>query len=69
MTKRANSLHWLTLWRETVLRRWDVVADLRGAVSLLAERRTDVDDLPAYTRFLWRHLEGRWEEAMRIARR
>jgi DNA-binding CsgD family transcriptional regulator len=44
------------------------LADLRGAASLLAERRMDVEELPAYTRFLWRHLEGRWEEAMRIGR-
>lgn len=44
------------------------LADLRRAASLLAQRGMQVEDLPTYTRFLWRHLEGRWGEAMRIGR-
>lgn len=44
------------------------LTDLRAAADLLAERRVAVDDLPVHSRFLWRHLEGRWEEAMRLGR-
>lgn len=31
IVKRKRGLHWLTLWREVVPRRWDVVIDLRGS--------------------------------------
>lgn len=32
--KRKHSLHWLDLWRRTVLRRWDLIIDLRrSAIS------------------------------------
>jgi DNA-binding CsgD family transcriptional regulator len=45
------------------------LADLRGAMDLLTARQTPVEGLPVYSRFLWRHLEGRWDEAMALARR
>jgi DNA-binding CsgD family transcriptional regulator len=45
------------------------LADLRGAADLLAGRRTTIDELPMYTRFLWCHLQGRWDDAMALARR
>jgi len=34
--KRSYNRHWLTLWRRTALRYWDIVVDLRGsAISYL----------------------------------
>jgi len=41
MDKRKLLGHWLTLWLETVGRRWDVVVDLRGsALAWLLRART-----------------------------
>ena len=40
--KRRYDAHWLALWRRTVLKRWDLVVDLRGsalAYALPARRR------------------------------
>ena len=40
--KRRYDAHWLDLWRRTVLKRWDLVVDLRGsalAYALPARRR------------------------------
>ncbi|MCQ8241276.1 glycosyltransferase family 9 protein [Acetobacteraceae bacterium KSS12] len=43
MEKRRFDLHWLALWRRCVLRRWDLVVDLRGsAVSFLLPARRRV---------------------------
>jgi ADP-heptose:LPS heptosyltransferase len=42
VTKRRWSLHWLELWRQVALRRWDLVVDLRGSAiawTLLATKR------------------------------
>ena len=42
VTKRRWSLHWLELWRQVALRRWDLVVDLRGSAIawlLLARKR------------------------------
>lgn len=42
VTKRRWSLHWLELWRQVALRRWDLVVDLRGSAiawTLLAKKR------------------------------
>lgn len=34
--KRKHSLHWFDLWRKTILRRWDMIIDLRrSAISYL----------------------------------
>ncbi len=44
--KRRYSLHWLTLWLQTLRRRWDLVIDLRG--SALAWL------IPARRRRIWR---------------
>ncbi|CAM5607886.1 HTH luxR-type domain-containing protein OS=Streptomyces griseorubiginosus OX=67304 GN=AQJ54_40380 PE=4 SV=1 [Streptomyces griseorubiginosus] len=38
--------------------------DLREAADLLAARRMTVEETPAFVRFQWRRLEGRWDEAM-----
>ncbi|MGE4522384.1 MAG: glycosyltransferase family 9 protein [Acetobacter sp.] len=41
MVKRRYDLHWLSLWRDCVLTRWDMCVDLRGSgvTLLLAARR------------------------------
>ncbi|MCU0986321.1 MAG: glycosyltransferase family 9 protein [Acetobacteraceae bacterium] len=38
MAKRSWGLHWLSLWREVVGRRWDIAVDLRGSALTLALR-------------------------------
>lgn len=38
MAKRRWGLHWLSLWREVVGRRWDIAVDLRGSALTLALR-------------------------------
>ena len=42
MTKARRGMHWLRLWRRVVLRRWDMVVDLRRSIipwAILARRR------------------------------
>ncbi|MFF3755280.1 AAA family ATPase [Streptomyces sp. NPDC002018] len=43
--------------------------DLRRATALLAARGLAAELLPACSQFLLRHLEGRWDEALPLARR
>jgi lipopolysaccharide heptosyltransferase III len=31
--KQSYNRHWLTLWRRSVLKRWDIVVDLRGSAT------------------------------------
>ncbi|MFD3309981.1 AAA family ATPase [Streptomyces sp. NPDC058694] len=45
------------------------IGDLRAAANLLSTRRMDVELLPQTNRFLWHHLNGRWDEALALARR
>ncbi|MCX4765877.1 AAA family ATPase [Streptomyces sp. NBC_01275] len=42
--------------------------DLHGATRLLAFRGLSPEWMPPYTRFLWLHLQGRWDEALAVAR-
>ncbi|MEW1719105.1 AAA family ATPase [Streptomyces sp. NPDC093109] len=42
--------------------------DLHGMTRLLAFRGLTVEWMPPYTRFLWLHLQGRWDEALAGAR-
>ncbi len=44
------------------------IGDLRGAVDLLAARHVPAEALPPYSAFLMYHLQGRWDEAMALAR-
>ncbi|MGW1715470.1 AAA family ATPase [Streptomyces sp. NPDC002156] len=44
------------------------VRDLSGAERLLEFRGLSKEWLPPYTRFLWRHLRGSWDEALADAR-
>ena len=42
MTKARRGMHWLRLWRRVVLRRWDMVVDLRRSVipwAIVVRRR------------------------------
>ncbi|WP_129294517.1 LuxR family transcriptional regulator [Streptomyces lydicus] len=43
--------------------------DLREAGAVLARRGITEKALPAYSLFLWHHLEGRWDDALAVARR
>ncbi|MFJ9409127.1 AAA family ATPase [Streptomyces sp. NPDC101393] len=43
--------------------------DLREAGAVLARRGMTEKSLPPYSLFLWYHLEGRWGEALAVARR
>ncbi|MFD3379895.1 MULTISPECIES: AAA family ATPase [unclassified Streptomyces] len=45
------------------------IGDLQAAANLLSTRRMDVELLPQTNRFLWHHLNGRWDEALALARR
>lgn len=58
--------HMVTVVQTRWLLEW---GDLRGAGDLLAERRLTIQDMPVHVRFLWRRLEGRWDEAMALHRR
>ncbi|MGW0948274.1 AAA family ATPase [Streptomyces sp. NPDC002623] len=42
--------------------------DLHGTTRALAFRGLSPEWMPAYTRFLWLHLQGRWDEALAVAR-
>ncbi|MGW0876165.1 AAA family ATPase [Streptomyces sp. NPDC002740] len=42
--------------------------DLHAAENLLAAQGLSPDSLPPHSVFLWRHLEGRWDEALEQAR-
>ncbi|MFI1727871.1 AAA family ATPase [Streptomyces acidicola] len=42
--------------------------DLHGMTRLLALRGLSAEWMPPYTRFLWLHLQGRWDEALAVAR-
>ncbi|MFE7928961.1 AAA family ATPase [Streptomyces sp. NPDC057456] len=42
--------------------------DLHGTTRLLAFRGLSPEWMPPYTRFLWLHLQGRWDEALAVAR-
>ncbi|MFD9430902.1 AAA family ATPase [Streptomyces sp. NPDC060002] len=42
--------------------------DLHAAENLLAAQGLNPDSLPPHSVFLWRHLEGRWDEALEPAR-
>ncbi|MER6958997.1 AAA family ATPase [Streptomyces sp. NPDC000618] len=42
--------------------------DLHGTTRVLAFRGLSPEWMPAYTRFLWLHLLGRWDEALAVAR-
>jgi len=42
--------------------------DLRAAEALLAARGLTADVLPPRSLFLWRHLQGRWDEALEAGR-
>ncbi|MGW1564361.1 AAA family ATPase [Streptomyces sp. NPDC002144] len=42
--------------------------DLRGARALLSDRGLAPEALPPYSLFLWHHLGGRWDEALKHAR-
>ena len=33
MKKQKGGGHWLTLWRQSVSHRWDVVVDMRGSLT------------------------------------
>ncbi|MCX4428719.1 AAA family ATPase [Streptomyces mirabilis] len=43
-------------------------SDLQGAQALLSDRGLAPEALPPYGLFLWHHLEGRWDEALKPAR-
>ncbi|MEU5346886.1 AAA family ATPase [Streptomyces sp. NPDC020766] len=43
--------------------------DLGAAANLLATRQLHVELLPQASRFLWHHINGRWDEALALARR
>lgn len=45
------------------------IGDLRAAANLLSSRRMHLELLPQHNRFLWHHLNGRWDEALALARR
>jgi DNA-binding NarL/FixJ family response regulator len=45
------------------------IGDLRGAANLLSTRGMSLELLPQPSRFLWHHLNGRWDEALSLARR
>ncbi|WP_307522685.1 AAA family ATPase [Streptomyces umbrinus] len=45
------------------------IGDLRGAANLLSTREMSLKLLPQPSRFLWHHLNGRWDEALSLARR
>ncbi|MFF3849941.1 AAA family ATPase [Streptomyces sp. NPDC002328] len=45
------------------------VGDLRRGKALLSVRGLKPELLPEPCRFLWHHLEGRWDEALALARR
>ena len=45
------------------------LTDLRGAAELLTARGLAPEHLPARSHFLWRCLEGRWDDALALSRR